>query len=188
MPLNGPCDQDLGKIHSEVNQLVNQRFVLTTVAITVFGVIVAWLIPKTPPLAETSLGWFTIAGAVLLLVLLFLLYLFTHLLRGMLRVFTTYLVVTGTSGWEKDWERFCENKYWAYTKPQSVVFMVLGLCAGIICPLLVMTYSLQWEPLVGFFVLGVVLLLYELFVWLMGFRELWSTGKAAKSRWEELNK
>jgi len=34
MSLNGPTTEDKQKIHSEVNQLVNQRLMLMTLAIT----------------------------------------------------------------------------------------------------------------------------------------------------------
>jgi hypothetical protein len=39
MSLTGPTTEDIRKIHAEVNQLVNQRFLLTTLGITVYGLV-----------------------------------------------------------------------------------------------------------------------------------------------------
>lgn len=187
MSLQGPSQEDLRKIHAEVNQLANQRFVLTTGAISVFGLVIAWLIPTAPPQSGTPIGGFTIGGAILLLLLLFLLYLYGHLLRRMLRVYTAYLVVTGTSGWEQDMAKYCKDrKYWAYTKPQSVVFMIIGLFAAAFPCFLAILFSLQWQPEWGLAALGIVWLFYEVFVWLMGFQDLWSTDETAKTKWETL--
>ena len=58
--LQGPSTEDR-KLHSEVNQIVNQRFQLATIAITIFGVVVAWLLPRQTPVAGTPLGAFTFA-------------------------------------------------------------------------------------------------------------------------------
>ena len=190
MPLQGPTQEDLRKIHAEVNQLVNQRFLLTTAGISVFGVVLAWGIPRTAPVARTPIGGFPIAVAALLLLLLFLLYLFSHHLRGMLRVYSTYLIVTQKSGWESDWEAYrAQNlRYWAYTKPQSIVFMVLGFFAALFPVLLAVFFSLRWEPALGLVVLGVCWVVYEILVFRMGFRDLWSTETSAKTGWDELNK
>jgi hypothetical protein len=46
MPLQGPSQEDERKLHNEINQIVNQRFILTTLALTLFGVLIAWMVPK----------------------------------------------------------------------------------------------------------------------------------------------
>jgi hypothetical protein len=188
MTLQGPTPEDIRKIHAEVNQHVNQRFIVTTLAVSVFGVVVAWLLPKTPPTPGSSVGAFMIGGAILLLLLLFLLYWLSHLLRGMLRIHTTYLIVNNASGWEKDWAEYRKEKYWAHTKPQTVVFMVLGLFATAFPFVLAAIFRLSLEPPAGLIALAILGLLYEVFVWLMGFHDLWSAEIKAQSRWEGLNK
>ena len=95
MPLNKPTTEDSQKLHSEINQLVNQRFVLTTLAVTIFGAFTAWQIQNAAGAATyaTTTWWF--AG--LLQVLMFLLFLLGHFQTCMLRTITTYLDVTGAS-------------------------------------------------------------------------------------------
>jgi plastocyanin domain-containing protein len=39
-----PCDNDITKLHSEINQYINQRLVVTTNAITLFGVVIGWIV------------------------------------------------------------------------------------------------------------------------------------------------
>ena len=56
MPLKKPNSEDVIKINSEINQIVNQRFVITTTAITVFGVMIAWMFPKSAPNPGDSIG------------------------------------------------------------------------------------------------------------------------------------
>jgi hypothetical protein len=41
MALKGPDPDDVRKLHAEINQIVNQRFLITTLSITVFGVLIA---------------------------------------------------------------------------------------------------------------------------------------------------
>jgi hypothetical protein len=89
MPLLPPSPEDQRKIHAEITQIVNQRLQLTTFAITLFGVIGAWLIPKSSPPKGSDLGDFTFAATDLLITLLFAIYVYSHVLKGMLRVFTT---------------------------------------------------------------------------------------------------
>ena len=37
-------DEDLAKLHSEVNQYINHRFVIATTAITIAGVVLGWIV------------------------------------------------------------------------------------------------------------------------------------------------
>jgi hypothetical protein len=60
MPLLGPNDDGRRKLHAEVNQLANQRFLVTTGAITVFGVIMALLVPRNSPQSGTDVCAFPI--------------------------------------------------------------------------------------------------------------------------------
>ncbi len=123
-----PNAEDIHKLHLEVTQIVNQRLLVTTFAVTVFGAIVAWSFQKTDALSGKAQPF--VASAVLNLVLGALLWLHSRLMLTA-RTLTTYLEVTGASGWEKDWAAYRnpENKfkYEGYTKPQMLIFAVLGL-------------------------------------------------------------
>src|SRR4051812_47229350 len=92
MSLKGPTKEDLVKIHEEINQINNQRFIITTLSITVFGVTLAWIVPQTKP-PVTDIGPFEFLVAIILSILLFGMYLWSHFLRGFLRIYTTYLIV-----------------------------------------------------------------------------------------------
>lgn len=187
MGLNGPTTEDVRKIHAEVNQLVQQRFSLTTLAITVYGLVTAWLIPRQHPDAGATLDGFTILGSILLLMLLFLLYLTGHLLVGMIRVLTIYLAETGASGWEKDFASFrAGSDYWGYTKPHTIVFMILGLLATGFTPTLTVLYRLRWEPVVGYVALLCAFILYELLLWSMGFKRIFTRDQWVRARWHSL--
>lgn len=186
MPLKSPSPEDLRKIHAEITQIVNQRFLITTFAITVFGIIGAWLIPKNTPAVGSDLGLFTFAGSILLTLLLFALYLFSHFLRGMLRIFTSYLLVTETSAWEYDWKRYRGVKYLGYTKAQTIVFLVLGVLSTIFPIVIAGVYSLSLRPRTGLYADIAVGVVYFLLVLAMGILGLWDPEPKAKERWEKL--
>jgi len=124
--------EDQRKLHAEINQIINQRFLLTTLAVTVFGIIAAWLLPKERPQPGTSVGLFTYAGSILLITLLFVLFFFLHRLRAMSKTLAAYLVVTKQSRWEQDWAEYRKKGYFGYTEVQAIVFPVLGGLAAAI--------------------------------------------------------
>ncbi|MCU0916382.1 MAG: hypothetical protein MUC88_17735, partial [Planctomycetes bacterium] len=62
MALLQPNTEDTRKLHAEVNQIVNERLLLTILAVTVFGTMIAWLIPRNPPESKTSVGMFAYGG------------------------------------------------------------------------------------------------------------------------------
>ncbi len=187
MPLAKPSKEDIQKIHAEVNQQGNQRFLLTTLAVSVFGATIAWLLPDSPLCPGTPVGVFRVYGAVLLLVLLSLLYGLSHLLRAQLLVHTSYLLVTEASNWEKDWFDYRKKPYWGHTKPETVVFMVLGGFASAFPFFLWKAYSLAFQPAGGLVAVAVLGTVYEILVGFLGFYDLRSAETRARKRWEELN-
>ncbi len=126
MSLKGPTTEDERKLHAEINQIVNQRFLLTTLALTLFGVLTAWMVPKeSHDQADTAIGVFPFAISIVLSTLLFSIYLWSHLLKNTMRVFTSYLAVSGKSNWEIDWREFRKERYSAHTVPQTIMFIIL---------------------------------------------------------------
>ncbi len=189
MPLKGPNPEDTRKLHAEINQIVNQRFLLTTLAITVFGVMAAWLIPKTTPSPKSDVGLFTIAGSTLLTFLLGALYLFNHFfLKGMLRLYTSYLLVTESSGWESDWETYRNNfkGYLGYTKGQAFVFLLLGVISTVFPFLIALGYSLSLYPCDWLYIHVAVGVIYFLFVLFTGIFGRLDPEKKATERWKKL--
>jgi len=186
VPLSKPTPEDIKKIHAEVNQIVNQRFLLITIAITVFGVVTAWIVPRTPPAPGSDVGGFVFVITMVLSTLLFSLFLLGHLLKGMLRVFTTYLAVTDSSNWEKDWKQFRQSPYLAYTKPQTIVFLILNaLATGFPC-ILARVYSLHLAPCIGLVTSLGWGVLTEFLMFGMGLLNWWDRERRAEQQWKSL--
>ena len=187
--LKKPTIEDQRKLHAEVNQLVHQRFQLTTLAITVFGVIGAWLLPRTPPQPGDPVGPFTFAGSILLLVLLFVIFLYGRLHMCMLRVISTYLIVTEASTWEQDWLDYRHNfVYLGYTRPQSIIFATLGILAIFFPYVAAWLYDLRREPRSGSELLLVTGLIYLAAITILGFFNIGAGDARAKKKWESLNR
>lgn len=188
MALLGPDAEDKRKIHSEINQIVNQRLAITTLSVTIFGVMIAWLIPSKNTFADGKISDYTFFTTYLLLVILFSLFLLAHHLTSMLRLMTTYLAETKSSTWEIDWKKYRgKHKYWGYTKPLTIIFLVLGEISVITPFFFVVVFKLQYECIFGIFstIIGIF---YFLMVWGMGFRGFFAREDVFKQRWEELNK
>lgn len=185
MALNGPTTEDQRKIHAEINQILNQRLLLTMLAVTVFGAIAAWLIPKDPPIVGSSVGLFRYSVSILLLVVLLVLFFLLLQLKQMLWVLASYLVVTKASGWERDFIEFARgSRRFGYTRSQGTVFLLLGLLAGALPFLLWFTYSLELAPVSGAVVTFAATVIYEILVIRMAFYG-WLEQDAFK-RWQEV--
>ena len=144
-----PNQEDLRKLHQEVNQIVQQRFTLTTLAIGVFGVIMTWAFPKTPGPLDSTVPVLTYIVCISLLVVLAILFALHLCLKLFLRVITAYLAETDGSVWETHWAEWRGKKkdYVGYSKPQTVVFLGLGLLA-ILYPFLIgVAYQMHQDRL-----------------------------------------
>jgi len=195
MALNGPDTEDRRKIHLEVNQLVNQRLLITSLAVTVFAAITAWLIPKSSPAPGSDLGAFVYIASILLVVALFALFFLMHIFTRMLRIFTTYLIVTDASGWEKDWVTYRSKfPYLGYTKPLAGMFILLGIAATLFPLLLRLAYPVTLRPIGGLIFCVIVGLFYVAGVYYFGrkeggsWRALWEHEDELRQRWETLKK
>lgn len=97
--------EDKTKLHNEINQTLNQRFVLATTGITVFGLFSAFLVPKgdiAPSGAELNLLY---VGATFMLVFLGLLVYWASTLQNVMNMLGQYLLKCNASDWEKDVEQ-----------------------------------------------------------------------------------
>ncbi len=190
MPLSKPDEDDVRKIHAEVNQIVNQRFLLVICAVTAFVAIAAWQIPKDPRNVDDKQIAFMFAASVVLLAVLFVLFLLAHLLTRMLRTFTTYLDVCGKSNWEKDWakyrKKFC---YIGYTRAIAVVFLVLGVLGAAFPVVFAFMYRLDLcftREVRGWTRFPI---LYVALVSTMGLGLWpWNAEKRIRAKWEKLEK
>lgn len=122
-----PTKEDIRKIHDEINQIVNQRIEVTTFAFLTFGAVLGWSIPKSSSEGDAGQLCYFISSA--LLILLFCFFFLTHRLTYMLRIFRTYLNITGHSEWEKHWAKYRElggHHHGGYMRPLTVIYLVLG--------------------------------------------------------------
>src|SRR5687767_8264959 len=132
MTLRGPNQEDVRKLNAEINQILNQQHLITAAAITTFGVVLAWLMPRQGTQPGGGSPLYVILGAFLLLLLLFLLFLWADALTGIVRTYGEYLAAHDQSGWEMDLRQYRERFfYFGYGRIQSVVFSALGILAAL---------------------------------------------------------
>src|SRR6266446_8394086 len=145
MPLKGPKPEDVTKLHNEINQLLNQRFILTTLALTLFGVLTAWMIPKD---AGTENVAFPFAISIVISTLLLAIYAWSDQIRLSARALSSYLEETGNSNWETDWREFIRVRgFWSQTKQQTVIFLLL-MTINVISPYVVLVLLSTYVVLV----------------------------------------
>jgi hypothetical protein len=190
MPIKGPSTEDLNKIHTEINQIANQRMLLTTVAVTVFGFIVGWLLDRAPDSQKTgNLGGMIYMTAISSFVILFMLFFTSHILRSKLRIFSSYLRNTKKSGWEEDWKNYRATfSYSGGTVAQMWVFLVLGLILVIIPIAIAIMNNSSLEPLSGAIFLLMAFILFETLIYKMARGKWFYNEKKMDERWEELGK
>ena len=182
-----PLDvEDRRKLHAEINQIENHRFLLSTLAVTAFGVLGAWLVPRAAPEPGTPVGGFVCAGALLLEVLLFVLFLLHQVFKLVMRSLATYLVVRDASQWEKDWRRYRRDRQDWYSQAQTILFVILEASAAVFPLTLAYLFDLTWHPREGIWlVLGVgeVFLLLMLALGIFGWLD---REEKIESRWREI--
>jgi hypothetical protein len=176
----------LRKIHAEITQIANQRFLLTTAAITIFGVITAWMIPKEAPHMGDPVGGFSFFVATILCVLISALYGFSYILLAVQRIFTTYLVESEASEWEQAWKRFRKIQYFGYTKAITLIFIVLIAIAASLPFIFKEIYELRVEPMAGAITLVTIGSSGILLIATVGFLNLFDPEPSAAERWKKL--
>ena len=95
-------EPDRFKIHNEINQCGNQRFLLTAGAVALFGTVARYLLPSVtePRFDEVITAACVSSGYSLILAALFYQ---SRQLRRVIRNLSTYLRAKGWSDWEADW-------------------------------------------------------------------------------------
>jgi hypothetical protein len=189
VPLLGPNEADKEKLHFEVSQIVNQRLQVTTLAVTIWGVGVAWLLPKDAPAESMPLGMFSYLASALLCAVLFALFVLNHQLTQMLRIFTTYLIESGASSWEKDWVDYRGRfPYMGYTKPQAILFIVLGVLSTALPFVMLAAYKFTVGPIAGALLTLASGATYITLIFGMGIRGWLAKEATFLARWSDLNR
>jgi Na+/melibiose symporter-like transporter len=160
------AENDLGKLHSEINQIVQQRFYLTTIAVIIFGTVCGWMTSELGK--DKPIDWrFVFLAEFLLIAILSGLYVYFMLLLGMMRVLTVYVKEKYQSPWEKDWQKYRKEKnsrqYLGYSKAGTLVFQILGGLS--LCFFTVLLYLANqnrgWWLLVDILPMVAVVIIYE---------------------------
>jgi len=164
MSLETPSKEDIVKLHAEINQLINQRFTLNTLALTMFGVMSALIMPKSIGSIEAMRASFV--SATMLVIFLGLLYFLSSLIYNMFRTFTVYLRMTKASNWEKDWHKYRKHNKRAagYSTAYKVYFSALGLLSGLIPFYQYIKYDLTWPTFEGYSFITVLFLYFMIVI------------------------
>ena len=95
-------EPDRFKIHNEINQCGNQRFLLTAGAVALFGTVARYLLPSTTEARFDEVITATCVSSAYSLILAALFYQ-SRQLRRVIRNLSTYLRAKKWSEWERDW-------------------------------------------------------------------------------------
>jgi hypothetical protein len=174
------------KLHAESTQLLNQRFLLTTAAITVFGAFSSWMIPKDPSNHPEMVGRLLFAGAALLHFFLLLLFMWNRFLANLQAIVNSYLLLKNASQWEVDWRKYRKKPGAISTgRVQTWVFLALGILTALWPYVLSCTYDLpldwKWKVFDG-----AAMLIYLTLVCGFGFRQWLREDDAVVKRWKDV--
>ena len=133
--------EDVGKLHSESQQLRNRQFVLSTVGITSAG-LSSWLIAKTDGLPAQAVA------TLFILVLLTVLFTWSFFLRSRIGQISRYLELRGASEWEPLFRDFSSRKGTKYVSQSlSVMVLYLLLCGLVLARFLAVSGPVMSHPL-----------------------------------------
>ena len=160
--------EDSTKLHGEVNQIMQQRFALTTFAVGIFGVMIAWGLPKSQPTEGATLDNIAYIVSCAVNIVLGVLFALHLCLKLYARVLTTYLEGTPSSQWEIIWAKWRGRryKYIGYSTPQTCVFVLLGVLSTLYPTIVGLAYGLRHNQpfLVCAIVLGSIYVLSAIFL------------------------
>lgn len=131
--------EDARKLHSEINQLSHQRFLLTTLAITGFVTANAALFSRTSSQDGTGLA---VVFSTIIEVFLFLLGRLSDVVRYISRCEATYLIANKATHWEQPWREFRRtHRYAGFAGAQIGVFMSLMAVQALIPTMLAIVFE-----------------------------------------------
>jgi hypothetical protein len=126
------CQDDIRKLHAEIQQLRNQQFTLGTLALTAFG-LSSWIFPRFPygPNQAALYSYATVA----LISILWLMLRWSKTLWILTVIISKYLELRGLSEWEKDFRSFIgKNNIYTYrsqSKAVASMYLMLGIFVGL---------------------------------------------------------
>ncbi|MEL7355922.1 MAG: hypothetical protein AAFN40_05120 [Cyanobacteria bacterium J06560_6] len=100
---------DISKLHNEVNLYINQRLIITTTAITVFGVVAGLIAPVTSTTGDTEVRSLSLILPAVLMVIFGVMLWYCQSILQQIHALSTYLVETKASAWEDHYQRFDDD-------------------------------------------------------------------------------
>jgi hypothetical protein len=176
--------RDVSHIQSEIRQLRNQQFLVSTAALTLFGIVTTWLFQKGPVAPGDQLA--RTASEAILIILLFFLFYWGWRLRNLIVILHLYLHIQGLSYWERDYAEFTKGRYISQIRLQSLIFVLLGLFS--FAGFLITSIPTQWDQQTSY-MLGFACTLHVTYVVLvigMGFGEWFFSREGVQHRWREI--
>ena len=108
--MSSSSGQDAAKLHSEINQYINQKLVVINIAVTVFGVIMGWFMAGVSSAKRGGAGIavhpVSLLLPTMLLAVLAIMLWYIEAINKQMHILSTYLTVTRSSKWETHYERF----------------------------------------------------------------------------------
>jgi hypothetical protein len=149
-------EQDTAKLHAEINQYINQCFIISMTAITVFGVIGGWILggftSSTLGGSQPQVKPITFLLSTLLVVILSVLFYVSQTTINNLLVLAAYLRQKKFSSWEIDFERFRSEsqplRHVDQGESRIFLFLVLGM-ATLVLPLVLIPFGFQDNTING---------------------------------------
>jgi hypothetical protein len=128
-----PTREDVTKLNAEVNEYLNQQVTLLVTAVSIVGVVIAWVSQKIDPSDITTLD-VAYLGASSLLAFLAVIAVIEARLDVSIAICTAYLRIKEASIWERDKARFnVVSRYHRrikLTSRQTVYLALGGLASG----------------------------------------------------------
>jgi hypothetical protein len=126
-----PTDADISKLHAEINIYLNQRITLLISAVSIVGVVLAWVTQKANGGDPTTLDVLYL-GSSLLLGFLCVIYVLDVSLQTSMAACAVYLRLSNSSVWEADHLIYIDQNRNRSRRVQSkiIVYGVLGVFAS----------------------------------------------------------
>jgi len=134
-----PTTEDINKLHAEINQYINLRFLVVMTAVSLFGVLAGFILASVVANSgQNSASAITPLISVVSIIIYIMLHILTGLLFQDLTLLTSYLRITGSSKWEIDYFEY-ENsphaKWWKFGLDRTIHFTF--------CLLVILTFVLS---------------------------------------------
>lgn len=180
--------EDQRKLYAEINQILNQRFLLTTTAITVFGIFSTFMIPKDLNQSNIVIGHVIFGGTGYLLLFILLLFLWSQILSNLQSTLAWYLILKHESEWEKDLRKYFQTvpllmRLRSVAPIDLIIFYAIGALSTCWPFAVSIALGIRLETGWVLFLLAIAALYFTL---VLSFTIFFSNEKQTKDMWEKV--